>query len=95
MIESGLPIECDESLVSRYLGGRADPAFVHRVGFYRTLSDVLWAAWSLVQLSVGNPADDSAAYGACRLDRAREAAESPAFASHVCELRALQAVYHY
>lgn len=72
-VEAGLDDGAEEALLAAYAEGRRTPRLHERVTAAKALTDVVWAAWALVQDADGNPAQDFPAYAGFRLERARRA----------------------
>lgn len=72
-VEAGLDDRGDEVLLAAYTEREPTPRLLARVTAAKALTDVVWAAWALVQDADGNPAQDFPAYAEFRLERARRA----------------------
>jgi thiamine kinase-like enzyme len=57
-VECDLDEDDEERLASEYFGRRPDALTVRKIRIYRSLSDLVWARWSLAEHHAGNVADD-------------------------------------
>lgn len=71
-VEADLDAESERVLLDASVGGGA-PQLLRRLALFKPVVDLLWSAWSLVELGAGNTADNFAAEAARRLARAEDA----------------------
>lgn len=55
------------------------PALYARLALYKTMSDLLWALWGMVEHANGNPSDDFRAYALERLEHCKMRMGDPDF----------------
>jgi len=70
-VEAGFGPEQDQAMMEAYYGGPAPAALYSRLALYKTLSDLHWSLWAMVQHANGNPADDFRTYATTRLERCK------------------------
>ena len=73
----------EEEMMRAYFGRDPTSAEHGRVVIYKTMCDLLWTLWGLIQLANGNPADDFRAYADGRFSRCRTLMAEPGFPDHV------------
>lgn len=81
-VEAGFGPEQDRVMMEAYYGG-APPALYSRLALYKTMSDLHWSLWALVQCANGNPAEDFLAYARGRLERCKFQMDSADFGRHL------------
>jgi thiamine kinase-like enzyme len=72
----------DRTMMQAYFG-IPSPSLYSRLELYKTVSDLLWSLWALVQHANDNPADDFLAYAAARYRRCRSRLNAPDFFRHL------------
>lgn len=82
-VEAGFGPEQDQAMMEAYYGGPAPAALYSRLALYKTLSDLHWSLWAMVQHANGNPADDFRTYAATRLERCKARMGSADFGLHL------------
>ncbi len=82
-VEAGFAPEQDMAMMEAYYGGPAPAALYSRLAIYKTLSDLHWSLWAMVQHANGNPADDFRTYAATRLERCKARMGSADFGLHL------------
>jgi thiamine kinase-like enzyme len=87
-VEAGFGAEQDRILMETYCGGRVPPALYARLELYKTMSDLLWAVWGLVQHANGNPREDFRAYALERLEDCKTRMGDGDFGRHLAMARA-------
>lgn len=81
--ESGLGPEQDRTIMEAYWRGAAPKEFYSRLEIYKTLGDLLWSLWGLIQYANDNPLDDFLAYAQERFARCEERMHAPNFGCHL------------
>ena len=82
-VEAGFGPEQDQSMMEAYCGGPAPAALYSRLALYKTMSDLHWSLWAMVQHANGNPADDFLTYATMRLERCKARMGSADFGLHL------------
>ena len=82
-VEAGFGPEQDQAMMEAYYGGPAPAALYSRLALYKTMSDLHWSLWALVQHANGNLADDFRAYATARLERCKARMGSADFGLHL------------
>jgi thiamine kinase-like enzyme len=70
-VEAGFGPEQDQAMMETYYGGPAPAVLYSRLALYKTMSDLHWSLWAVVQHANGNPADDFRTYATTRLERCK------------------------
>jgi thiamine kinase-like enzyme len=70
-VEAGFGPEQDQAMMETYYGVGPPSALYSRLALYKTLSDLHWSLWAMVQHANGNPADDFRTYATRRLERCK------------------------
>src|SRR5919107_160039 len=70
-VEAGFGPEQDRVMMEAYYDGPAPAALYSRLALYKTMSDLHWSLWAMVQHANGNPADDFQTYATTRLERCK------------------------
>jgi thiamine kinase-like enzyme len=86
-VEGGFDAEQDEEMLAAYFGGVATAADRGRMVIYKSMCDLLWTLWGLIQLANDNPADDFRAYADGRFARCRALMATAEFARHLDAVR--------
>jgi thiamine kinase-like enzyme len=86
-VEGGFDAEQDEEMLAAYFGGAAMAADRGRMVIYKSMCDLLWTLWGLIQLANDNPADDFRAYADGRFARCRALMATAEFARHLDAVR--------
>ncbi|RWO88639.1 phosphotransferase family protein [Mesorhizobium sp.] len=76
----------DEEMIRAYFGGEARPAERGRIVIYKSMCDLLWTLWGLIQLANNNPVDDFRAYADGRFARCKALMETPEFSRHLAAI---------
>ncbi|RWN35386.1 MAG: LPS biosynthesis choline kinase [Mesorhizobium sp.] len=76
----------DEEMIRAYFGGEARPAERGRIVIYKSMCDLLWTLWGLIQLANNNPVDDFRAYADGRFARCKALMETPEFLRHLAAI---------
>ncbi|RWQ18840.1 phosphotransferase family protein [Mesorhizobium sp.] len=76
----------DEEMIRAYFGGEARPAERGRIVIYKSMCDLLWTLWGLIQLTNNNPVDDFRAYADGRFARCKALMETPEFSRHLAAI---------
>jgi thiamine kinase-like enzyme len=87
-VEAGFGPEQDRILMESYCGGHVPPALYARLELYKTMSDLLWAVWGLVQHANDNPRDDFRAYALERLEDCKTRMGDGDFSEYLTNVRA-------
>lgn len=82
-VEAGFGPEQDQAMMEAYYGGPAPASLYSRLALYKTMSDLHWSLWALIQHANGNPADDFRTYAATRLERCKARMGSADFGLHL------------
>lgn len=82
-VEAGFDAAQDAAMLTAYFGRPAGPWEEARMIAYKTMCDLLWTLWGLIQHANGNPADDFLAYATGRFQRCRALMSSPDFAARM------------
>ena len=82
-VEAGFGPEQDQAMMETYYGGPAPAALYSRLALYKTMSDLHWSLWAMVQHANGNPADDFLTYATMRLERCKARMGSADFGLHL------------
>lgn len=82
-VEAGFGPEQDRAMMEAYYGGPAPAALYSRLALYKTMSDLHWSLWAMVQHANYNPADDFQTYAATRLKRCKAQMGSADFGLHL------------
>jgi len=82
-VEAGFGPEQDQAMMEAYYGGPAPAALYSRLALYKTMSDLHWSLWALVQHANDNPADDFRTYAAARLERCKARMGGADFGLHL------------
>ena len=82
-VEAGFGPEQDQAMMETYYGGSPPAALYSRLALYKTLSDLHWSLWAMVQHANGNPADDFRTYAATRLEHCKARMGSADFGLHL------------
>ncbi len=91
-VEAGFGPEQDQAMMEAYYGGPAPAALYSRLALYKTMSDLHWSLWALVQHANDNPADDFRTYAAARLERCKVRMGGADFGLHLATARTAAAV---
>ncbi|MER8847125.1 MULTISPECIES: phosphotransferase family protein [Mesorhizobium] len=86
-VEGKFDANQDEELMRAYFGGEAKPAERGRIVIYKTMCDLLWTLWGLIQLANENPVDDFRAYADGRFARCKALMETEEFSRHLAAVR--------
>ncbi|MDP8972903.1 MAG: phosphotransferase family protein [Actinomycetota bacterium] len=70
-VEAGFGPQQDQAMMETYYGCPAPAALYSRLALYKTMSDLHWSLWAMVQHANGNPADDFRTYATTRLERCK------------------------
>ena len=70
-VEAGFGPEQDQAMMETYYGGPAPAVLYSRLALYKTMSDLHWSLWAMVQHANGNPVDDFRTYAMTRLERCK------------------------
>ena len=70
-VEAEFGPEQDQAMMETYYGGPSPAALYSRLALYKTVSDLHWSLWAVVQHANGNPADDFLTYATTRLERCK------------------------
>src|SRR5829696_8039505 len=70
-VEAGFGPEQDQAMMETYYGGPPPAALYSRLALYKTMSDLHWSLWAMVQHANGNPAEDFRTYATMRLERCK------------------------
>ena len=82
-VEAGFGPEQDQAMMETYYGGPAPAALYSRLALYKTMSDLHWSLWAMVQHANGNPADNFLTYATMRLERCKARMGSADFGLHL------------
>src|SRR5215210_2664596 len=91
-VEAGFTPEQDQAMMEAYYGGPAPAALYSRLALYKTISDLHWSLWALVQHANGNPADDFRTYATARLERCKARMGSADFGLHLATVGTAAAI---
>ncbi len=83
--EAGFGPEQDRVMMEAYYDGPAPAALHSRLALYKTMSDLHWSLWAMVQHANGNPADDFRTYATTRLERCKARMGSANFGLHLAK----------
>jgi thiamine kinase-like enzyme len=86
-IEAGFGPDQDAALAEAYFGGKPPPAQMGRMIMYKTMCDLLWTLWGIIQVVNENPADDFWAYAVNRFERCKALMGSAEFGRHLDAVR--------
>lgn len=87
-VEAGFDEQQDWQMMRAYCGGEPDDAFVGRVIIYKSMCDLLWTLWGLIQHTDDNPAEDFWAYATGRFKRCKDLMTDSDFERHLRAIRA-------
>ena len=85
-VEGSFTPEQEREMMTAYFAGPPPAAQWGRMVIYKTMCDLLWTLWGLIQLANENPADDFAAYAKERFARCRALMGQPDFATHLAAI---------
>ena len=85
-VEGQFNDEQDAALLHAYFEGPAPASDVGRMVAYKTMCDLLWTLWGVLQHANGNPADDFWAYAAGRFERCQALMVSPDYSTHLANI---------
>ena len=85
-VEGSFDEEQDRVLLKSYFDGNPPADQVGRAVIYKSLSDLLWTAWGIVQHANGNPVEDFWAYSVGRFERCKALMEKPEFKDHLAAI---------
>lgn len=71
-IEAGFTPEQDRTMMKAYWGGYVPPVLYARLELYKTMSDLLWALWGMIEQAHGNQNDDWGAYALERFEHCKK-----------------------
>jgi len=87
-VEAGFDATQDDAMLRAYFGRAPSDAEMGRMVIYKTMCDLLWTLWGLIQHADGNEAEDFNAYAIGRFDRCRALMESDGFEAHLAAITA-------
>lgn len=87
-VEGGFSPEQDEAMLKAYSGSEPHAFDRGRMVIYKSMCDLLWTLWGLIQLANGNPADDFRSYADNRFYRCKALMAEASFAEHLKAVRA-------
>jgi thiamine kinase-like enzyme len=82
-VEAGFGPEQDQAMMETYYGGPAPAVLYSRLALYKTMSDLHWSLWAMVQHANGNPTDNFRTYAAARLERCKSRMGSADFGRYL------------
>lgn len=82
-VEAGFGPKQDRTMMEAYYGGAAPTALYSRLALYKTMSDLHWSIWGMVQHANGNSAEDFRTYAATRLECCKARMGSADFGRHL------------
>jgi thiamine kinase-like enzyme len=82
-VEAGFGPEQDQAMMETYYGGPPPAALYSRLALYKTMSDLHWSLWAMVQHANGNPTDNFRTYAATRLERCKSQMGSADFGRYL------------
>ena len=85
-VEGGFNAEQDRALLVAYFGGEPPIDQVGRMVAHKSLCDLLWTLWGVIQYVNGNTAEDFWEYAMQRFERCRTLMATSAFAGHVAAI---------
>jgi thiamine kinase-like enzyme len=82
-VEAGFTAEQDGELMRAYCGSEPSASQMGRMMIYKSMCDLLWTLWGLIQHSDNNPAEDFWAYSMGRFERCQQLMSSAEFEGYV------------
>lgn len=76
----------EQEMIDAYFDGEPSPSERGRIVIYKSMCDLLWTLWGLIQLAADNPATDFRAYADTRFARCRALMHTDAFRSAVADV---------
>lgn len=82
-VEAGFNEEQDQALMDAYFQGPVPDDMYGRMVMYKTMCDLLWTLWGVIQHVKENPAEDFWAYAVNRCERCRTSMAHGDFGRHL------------